>query len=412
MPVIKPFKAFKPSLSRIEKIVTRPVEYFKPEEVRNISEQNPINFLNLIDPALTNPYQRGSYSALVYKTIEENLDTFRENDVLVAEHKPSIYIYEIDHDGLKQRGIWTLTHINDYLNGKIKKHEHTVEIREVLLAEYISQTGLDANPVLITYKKDETVDGLIKKTVEKKADVDFEYADGSKHRVWIINSEADVKKLVKAFAQMPEVYIADGHHRAASMAKMSLQKRNLYYNDEDAGFNYFSTVYMDTEEVKVLPYYRLVKDLAGMSEDQFLAELGKNFTVEKASERFIPEVLHQFGMCLSSGWYTLTAKPHTYDENPVDVLDVSVLQNFVLEPLLHIENPRNDARIAFEGGKTGLEALEKCVTEGDFAVAFTLNAITPDQIIAVADAQSVMPPKSTWIEPKFLVGLLTNIIAR
>lgn len=408
MPRIKPFCALKPAPALLNNVVTRPLENYSTGQARLIASENPVNFLHLINPELDNPYLRGSRQELVYKKIGENLDDFIEKKILVTEEQPAIYIYQVVHDGMVQTGIWTLTHINDYLHGNIKKHEHTVELRERLLAEYLQQTDLDANPVLITYQPNPVIQQVIEKYMSLKPEVDFSYVDATVHRVWIIKEANDLKKVVEAFEQMPAVYIADGHHRAASMAKMGLHKRGLYKNDELAEFNYFSTVYMDTQEVKVLEYNRLVRDLAGLSEAEFITKLTESFRVERQQSQFKPTKLHDFGMYLKSGWYKLTAKPHTYTNDPVSLLDVSILQNQILTPILNINDPRTDARITFEGGKTPITELEKQIDNGTNAVAFVLVPIVVDQILAVADANEVMPPKSTWIEPKFLVGLLSH----
>lgn len=408
MPRIKPFCALKPAATLLAKVVTRPLETYSLGQARLIASENPTSFLHLINPELDNPYLRGSRQELVFKKINENLDDFIDHRVLVTEELPSIYIYQVKHDGLLQTGIWTLTHINDYLEGHIKKHEHTVERREKLLAEYLQQTNLDANPVLITYHPDAQVKRIMDKYLARKPEIDFSFADYTEHRVWTVNETADLAVLVNAFAQMPAVYIADGHHRAASMAKMGLHKRARHANNEVDGYNYFSTVYMDTQEVRVLEYNRLVRDLAGLTEEAFLQALAAAFEVQKMPAPFKPAILHEFGMCLKSGWYKLRAKPYLYSNDAVGCLDVSVLQDHVLLPILRIADPRTDARLTFEGGKTPLNELEKQVSNGTNAVAFVLVPTAIEQLIHVADANQVMPPKSTWVEPKFLVGLLSH----
>lgn len=405
---IKPFCALKPALALLNRVVTRPLENYSTGQARLIASENPFSFLHLINPELDNPYLRGSRQELVFKKIGENLEDFIEKKILVAEAQPAIYIYQVKHDGLVQTGIWALTHINDYLEGHIKKHEHTVELRERLLAEYLQQTDLDANPVLLTYHPNARIKAIIGKYTALEPAVDFTFADLTEHRLWTITDTADLSQLANAFAGMPAVYIADGHHRAASMAKMGLHKRARYTNNENAEFNYFSTVYMDTEEVKVLEYNRLVRDLAGLTEEGFLNALAQSFEVEKMDAQFKPSRLHEFGMCLKSGWYKLTARPNLYSDDPVGCLDVSILQTHVLVPLLHITDPRTDARITFAGGKTPLSELEKQVNNGTNAVAFVLVPTAVEQLIDVADANEVMPPKSTWVEPKFLVGLLSH----
>lgn len=406
---IKPFYAFRP-VTRLQKsVVTRPLENYSLGQARLMVSENPYSFLHLINPELDNPYLRGSRQELLYKKIAENLEYFIDHQVLMKEEQPSIYIYRVMQDGLAQSGIWTLTHINDYLNGNIKKHELTVERRERLLSEYLQQTGLDANPVLITYFPNEIIDGLIAKYQEIKPDVDFIYEDGTQHQLWAVNAHEDLNALVLAFEAMPTVYIADGHHRIASMAKMVLHKRTLGKHDDNSAFNYFSSAYFSTEQVKILAFNRMVKDLAALSVEEFLIEVSKSFTIQKVASVVEPQVMHEFGMYANNMWYKLSAKPHIYDENdPISILDVSILQDYILKPILKIDDPRTDARITFEGGKTPIVELQNQVDNGNYAVAFTLFATSVQQLIAVADANGVMPPKSTWVEPKFLVGMLTN----
>ncbi|MEJ5995837.1 DUF1015 family protein [Pedobacter sp. Du54] len=411
MPRIKPFYAFRPVMRLQNSVVTRPLENFSLGQARLLVSENPYSFLHLINPALDNPYLRGSRQELIYKKINENLEAFIEDKVMQQEEKQCIYIYQVKQDGITQTGIWALTHIDDYLKGNIKKHELTVERREKLLSEYLQQTGIDANPVLITYFPNNVVDRLIARYQATKPDVDFIYQDGTQHLLWRIDALVDLKELVAAFAEIKSVYIADGHHRIASMAKMANQKRTLIPNSEHQAFNYFSTAYFNTNQVKILAFNRMVKDLAGRSVTQFLNEISKFFMVEQVEESIEPQTIHVFGMYVGQSWYKLTPKPPIYDEsNPISVLDVSILQDYVLKPILGIEDPRTDARITFEGGKTSIKELQHQVDNGNYAVAFTLFATSVEQLIAVADANGVMPPKSTWVEPKFLVGMLTNLM--
>ncbi|MDR6782577.1 uncharacterized protein (DUF1015 family) [Pedobacter africanus] len=410
MPEIKPFCALKPAVHLQEQVVTWPLENYSTGEARLIASENPCSFLHLIDPELDNPYLRGTRQELIFKKISENLEGFIEHNYLVKQQQPAIYIYQVSHDGLVQTGIWTLTHISDYLENRIKKHESTVERRERLLADYLQQTGLDANPVLVTYHPDAVVEQLTTKYVKQKPDLDFVFKDGTVHKVWAITDAGDLMAIVKAFAEMSVVYIADGHHRAASMAKMGLQKQALNADKHDGTelYNYFSTVYMNTREVKVLEFNRLVRDLGGLDREAFIAAISTSFEVEKAAEMVQP-ALHKIGMYLKGQWYALRPNREIYNENdPVDVLDVSILQNFILGPVLNINDPRTDARITFEGGRTPVQALQTKVDNELFALAFVLYPTAVEQVIAVADAGGVMPPKSTWVEPKFLVGLLTS----
>ncbi len=400
-----------PAVPLLSATVTRPLENYSTGEARLIASENACSFLHLIDPELDNPYLRGTKQELIFKKISENFESFIEQKYLVQQAEPSIYLYQVMHNGFLQTGIWTLTHIDDYLEGRIKKHEATVERREQLLADYLQQTGLDANPVLITYQPHETIDQITEQYLQEIPTLDFTFTDGTAHKIWAISEQQDIETIVKAFADMPAVYIADGHHRAASMAKMGLQKKMLNGKKHQGTelYNYFSTVYMNTNEVKVLEFNRLVRDLDGLTYDEFLLGLTHSFIVEKSDVPVKPDAFHKIGMYLNHQWYILKPKPEIYDaKNPVDILDVSILQNFILEPILKIKDPRTNARITFEGGKVSVADLQTKVDNELFAVAFVLYPISVSQVIAVADAGGVMPPKSTWVEPKFLVGLLTS----
>ncbi|WP_410221517.1 DUF1015 domain-containing protein [Pedobacter sp.] len=408
MPVIKAFKALKPRQSLLTKVVTRPLDDYSTGQAKLILSENEYNFLHLISPELDHLYLRGSRTELVYKKISENLEQFIDNGILVFEEKPAIYIYQIEHNGIRQTGIWTLTDIEEYFKGNIKKHENTVERREKALAEYIQQSNLDANPVLITYHKNLTISKLIDNYLLKSPDIDFSFDDLSAHRIWVVTDGKDLDTFIKTFSDIDQVYIADGHHRAASMAKMCRQKRMLNGESKTADYNYFSTVYMDTEEVKILPFYRLVRDLSELKEEEFIDQISRHFSIEKLENYNQPQQLHEMNMYLPSGWYRLEVKPEFIINDPVKLLDVSILQELILAPILKISDPRTDARLTFEGGRANIEHLTKQVDNDIQAVLFSLPPITAQQVIDVADAGLVMPPKSTFIEPKFLVGLLTN----
>ena len=381
------------------KVVTWPLEAYSTGEAKLIASENECSFLHLINPELDNPYLRGTRQALVYKKINENLQNFLKKQILVEQDPAAVFIYRVTHDELTQTGIWTLTDIEDYLGGSIKKHEHTVERREQLLAAYLEHTKLDANPVLITYTPNPVISSIIQNYVaNQQCILDFTFVDQSRHQVWAMTDPADLKSMVGEFKQMPCVYIADGHHRIASMAKLPKP-------------TFFSTVYMNTREIKVLEYNRLVRDLGILTPSLFLEKIQESFDLKEMPAEVKPQKLHEIGMYFNSKWFKLVPKKDLYNENnPVEVLDVSILQNFILGPVLSIDDPRTDARITFSGGRIPVAALQKQVDNGLFVVAFTLFPVSVDQIIQVADANGVMPPKSTWIEPKFLVGLITNYL--
>jgi len=399
MPNIRPFNALIPAPHLQAKVVTWPLEAYSTGEAKLIASENECSFLHLINPELDNQYLRGTKQELVFKKINENLNAFLEKEVLVKQDPAAVFIYRVSHDEFTQTGIWTLTDIEDYLQGKIKKHEHTVERRERLLAAYLEHTHLDANPVLVTYPPDWEISAIIQNYVaNNECILDFNFVDHSRHQVWAVTDLSDLKFIVRAFERMPCVYIADGHHRIASMAKLPKP-------------TFFSTVYMNTKEIKVLEFNRLVRDLGVLTPALFLEQLKQSFVLKEMPAEVKPQKLHEIGMYFNAQWFKLVPKKGIYNENnPVEVLDVSILQNFILGPILSIDDPRTDARITFSGGRIPVANLQKQVDNGLFVVAFTLFPVTVEQIIAVADVKGAMPPKSTWIEPKFLVGLITNYL--
>jgi len=393
MPLVKPFSALIPAAHLQSSVVTRPLEYYSMGEAKLIASENNYSFLHLISPALDHAYLRDMNQELIFRKIAENFDSFLSGNVLVPVNRPCYYIYQVTCNGFTQKGLWALSDVRSYLDGSIKKHELTVERREKQLADYLHHTGLDANPVLITYHPVLAIDELIERYVQELPVIDFIFTDLTEHKVWLIDDEDDIDLITTEIGQIEAVYIADGHHRAAAMSKM----------------DYFSTVFMNTDEIRVLQFNRLVRDLNGLTTTDFLSRLEHAFTIEKSDQLVDPEQLHIIGMYLDKQWYVLSPKEDAYDANdPVDLLDVSILQNQILGPVLGIDDPRTNARVTFEGGITPLADIQKMVDNSLYAVAFTLYAVSVEQIINVADANKTMPPKSTWIEPKFLVGMLTN----
>lgn len=394
MPLIKPFTALIPAARLQPAVATRPLEYYSTGEARLIASENNYSFLHLINPALIHAYLRDGHQDLVFRKIKENFDSFVAQEVLVSVARPCYYIYRVINNGLTQIGLWTLSEVSSYLDGSIKKHESTVKRREKLLSDYLENTGLDANPVLITYAPNEMIETITARCITEELPViDFVFTDGTAHKVWIIDEEKDIAMITEEFKQMKAVYIADGHHRAAAMAGMEL----------------FSTVYMNTDEIKILQFNRLVRDLNGLTKEEFLKRSAEVFVVAPADGIVDPVEHHQIGMYLKGQWYSLEPLEGVYNvDDPVETLDVNILQELLLAPVLGIDDPRSAARITFEGGQTPLSELVKMVDNELYAVAFTLCAVSVDQLIRVADANKVMPPKSTWIEPKFLVGMLTN----
>lgn len=406
MPLIKPFCALKANPSLLNDVVTRSVENYEHKEARLKVSQNKFSFLHLTHPELENPELRKSNPELIYKIIRDKLERFIKDKVLITEEKASIYIYQVKNTDTTQTGIWALTDINEYLEGNIKKHEQTIAIREKLLADYLIGTGLDANPVLITYKANDVIKSIITKYSVKQPIINLTCTEGSQHKIWAINDAEDLEKLIKAFANIKTVYIADGHHRIASMAKMSLS-RKVAGDSRILPSDFFTSVYLDHKQLKISAYNRVVSDLGDLTEAFFLKCIESNFFMQRTDKMVKPIEPHHFAMYLKSDWYKLIAKPHTYNDSPLGALDVKILQDYILAPILKIEKARPDGRIRFVSEKTEIKQIQDRIDNGLDAVAFILNAISINQLTAVADAGEVMPPKSTWIEPKFLIGLLT-----
>lgn len=410
MPRIKPFKGIRPNPEFVHKVVLE-LENLNLETAKAIREENPYSYVNLLVPKVDNKFLRGSKRELAYKKITENFEEFLENEILIRDTNASHYIYRIKHKGMVQTGIWTCTSIDDYLNNTVKKHELTRADRENALIDYLQQTGVDANPVLITYLQDNRIDTFIQQRTTVLADLDFTI-DEAQHQLWKIDMKDDVNELTSAFAELPVSYIADGHHRAAAASLLGIERRKLNLKHKgDEEYNFFTSVYMAADQLKIFEFHRLVKDTGPYLKEQFLSQLSENFEVRRSDIEVKPTHLHEFGMYLDNTWYNLIPLVHTYnDESPTAELDVTILQDFLLEPILKISDCRTDSRIAFVGGMTPIEELVEMVDTGEFAVAFTLFPTSIEQLIKVADAGEVMPPKSTWFEPKFQSGLIIHEI--
>lgn len=395
MPSIKPFRALIPSYHECSVIVNRPLDNYSTGEARLIATENRYSFLHLIDPSLAEPSWRDMRTELIYRKINLTIKEFLDSRKLILQNIPALYIYECVHNGLAQKGIWSLCETDDYLSGAIRKHEVTVERREKQLADYLINTGLDSNPVLITYPPLPAIDQEIDKYSKTPPLIDLLYNDGSKHRLWAVEDKDDIQEIENAIASLDVLYIADGHHRAAAMK----------------GQGQFSAVLMNTSEIKIHEFNRLIKGLNGLTASEIIEKVSEKFELTVSNEPVYPTKIHEIGMYLKGMWYRLIPKFMILNEKHdlVGNLDVSILQDHILAPVLGISDPRTDARITFQGRITENTAgIQDSVDHGPYSIAFTLFPITVERLLMVADAGLIMPPKSTWIEPKFLVGLLTN----
>ena len=405
---IKPFCSVRPNESLAREIAALPYDVYNREEAKQVVEKNPKSFLK-IDRAETQfDDDFDMYSEEVYQKAHDTLAEMIDDGEFVKDEKPCFYVYELIMNGRSQTGIVGCASVDDYLNNVIMKHENTREDKELDRIHHVDTCNAQTGPIFLTYRANEKINHIVTDKKQEKALYDFVAEDGVSHRVWRIDAVEEVEKIAELFAAIPHIYIADGHHRAASAVKVGLKRRNEnpnYTGREE--FNYFLSVLFPDEELMVMDYNRVVKDLNGYTKETFLEELEKDFVIcPKGKMPYSPKAKGEMGMFLGKQWYSLTFKGKV-SENPVESLDVSILQNKVLEPLLAIEDPKTDKRIKFIGGIRGLKALEEQTKEG---VAFSMYPTSMRELFAVSDAGLLMPPKSTWFEPKLRSGLFIHQI--
>ncbi|BAV10019.1 Uncharacterized conserved protein, DUF1015 family [Filimonas lacunae] len=408
MAIIKPFKALRPQAQLAKQIASKPYDVLNSQEAKVETQGNPNSFLHITKSEIDLPESVDIHDAQVYEKAKENLEAFIKRELLFREEKDCYYIYQLIMNGRSQTGLVCASSVDDYENDIIKKHEFTRPEKEQDRINHIKTTGAQTGNVFLAYRNHAGIDALVEKWKETKNPVyDFTADDNIQHTIWIVNDEKAVEEIATLFEkEVPCTYIADGHHRAASAAKV----RKAIGSGAKEGANYFLTTLFPSNQLYIMDYNRLAKDLNGLSKADFLKRLEDKFVLTPASGAVHPAQLHEFGMYLDGTWYKLTSKPATYTEDPIGILDVSVLQNNILSELLGINDPRTDKRIDFVGGIRGLGELEKRVNSGEWAVAFSLYPVSIDQLFAIADSGNVMPPKSTWFEPKLRDGLLTHLI--
>jgi len=412
MPVIKPFKAFRPQPELVTKVASPPYDVLNSEEARQLVKDNPYSFLHVNKAEIDLDSSVDHYDQRVYAKASENLNKLIKEKVYLQDEQEKIYIYRQIMKGRAQIGLVVCVSIDDYLEGKIKKHENTREDKEKDRMNHIDFTNANTGPVFFTYKAKDEIKQIVNRwTKEENPVYDFTSEDGITHTCWVINDKSTIQQLVESFAGINYLYIADGHHRAAAGIKVGLKRREQlknYTGKEE--FNYFLSVLFPHDELYIMDYNRVVTDLAGSSEEEFIQKISEKFSIEKYREEgsYRAEARHTFGMYLDNCWYKVTARPGTFDEDDVvDSLDVSILQNNLLTPILGIKDPRTDQRIEFIGGIRGLEELEKRVKAG-MKVAFSLYPTSIEELMKVADAEKLMPPKSTWFEPKLRSGIFIH----
>ena len=408
MVTISPFKALRPAAELAKQVASRPYDVLNSKEAKTEAQGNNVSFLHITKGEIDLPESMDTHAPEVYEKAKENLDAFISRNILFRESKACYYIYELQMNGKSQTGLVCGSSVDDYENDLIKKHEFTRPEKELDRINHIKTTGAQTGNVFLAYRNVAEIDELISKWKEKSPVYNFTADDGIQHTVWIVNDDDTIEKISNLFKEkVPCTYIADGHHRAASAAKV----RAALGADAPEGANIFLTTLFPSNQLYIMDYNRVVTDLNGLSNADFLSAVKNNFSVELADKAFSPAKLHHIGMYLDNQWYRLTANENSYSTDPIGVLDISILQNNLLDPVLNIKDQRTDKRIDFIGGIRGLQELEKRVNSGEMAVAFSLHPVTIQQLFDIADTGNVMPPKSTWFEPKLRDGLLTHLIA-
>lgn len=406
MAIIKPFRGFRPS-KKAELVASPPYDVLNSKEAREMAKGNPLSFLHIVKPEIDLPENVDLYDAQVYAKGRENLDKFIAHGTLMQDRKPCLYIYAQTMNGRTQYGLVAAVSAEEYDKGLIRKHELTRKDKEEDRTRHIETLGATTGPAFLTYPDRKDLDDKIASLTAAPAVYHFTTSDGITHDFWVIHEDKDIEFISAIFKDISVLYIADGHHRSASAANVARRKKaeNAYHTGQES-YNYFLAVIFPAGQLYVMDYNRLVKDLNSLSEEEFFAKLAEKFDIEP-SGKAKPENRHEFGMYLSGKWYTLRAKQGIFDEHdPVDALDVSILQKHVLAPILGIGDPRTDKRINFVGGIRGLKELEKEVNCGDYKLAFSMYPTSIEELIKVADANLIMPPKSTWFEPKLRSGLI------
>lgn len=412
MAVIKPFKGIRPPKSMVEEVVSRPYDVLNSEEARAEAEGNEKSLYHIIKPEIDFPVGTDEHDPAVYVKAAENFKMFQEKGWLVQDDKENYYVYAQTMNGKTQYGLVVGAYVPDYMNGVIKKHELTRRDKEEDRMKHVRVNNANIEPVFFAYPDNPELDLIVSKYTSKTPEYDFiAPGDGFGHSFWIIDNQEDIDAITAAFAAMPSLYIADGHHRSAAAALVGAEKATQ--NPEHKGneeYNYFMAVCFPASQLTIIDYNRVVKDLNGLTPAQFLEAVSRHFDVEeKGTEIYKPSSLHNFSLYLDGKWYSLTAKPGTYNDNdPIGVLDVTISSNLILDDILGIKDLRSDKRIDFVGGIRGLEELKKRVDSGEMAMALALYPVSMKQLMDIADTGNIMPPKTTWFEPKLRSGLVIH----
>lgn len=411
MAKVKPFRGVRPPRELVEEVVSRPYDVLNSEEARKEAEGNAKSLYHIIKPEIDFEPGTDEHDPKVYDKAVENFKKFQEEGWLVQDGKENYYIYAQTMEGRTQYGFVVGAWVNDYMEGRIKKHELTRRDKEEDRMKHVRVNNANIEPVFFAFPDNEALEQIIRDVTAKAPEYDFVAPDGFGHTLWVIDDDATIAKVTEEFEKIPNLYIADGHHRSAAAALVGAEKaRNNPDHKGDEEYNYFLAVAFPASHLRIIDYNRVVKDLNGLTEDEFLGKLQENFEVaEQGEEIYAPSGLHNFSLYLGGKWYSLTAKPGTYDDNdPIGVLDVTVSSNLILRDILGITDLRSDKRIDFVGGIRGLGELKRRVDSGEMKMALALYPVTMDQLINIADSGNIMPPKTTWFEPKLRSGLVIH----
>lgn len=409
---IKPFKGIRPPKQLIEEVASRPYDVLNSEEARAEAEGNEKSLYRIIKPEIDFPVGTDEHDPAVYLKAAENFNMFRQKGWLVQDKEEHYYVYAQTMNGRTQYGLVVCAYVEDYMTGKIKKHELTRRDKEEDRMKHVRVNNANIEPVFFAYPDNTELDQLVMKYTAREPEYDFvAKLDGFGHTFWIIDDPKDMDHITELFNRMPALYIADGHHRSAAAALVGAEKAKQNPDHKgDEEYNYFMAVCFPANQLTIIDYNRVVKDLNGLTEEEFLARVGENFYVEEKSDKeYKPNALHNFSLYLADKWYSLTAKPGTYNDNdPIGVLDVTISSNLILDEILGIKDLRSDKRIDFVGGIRGLGELKRRVDSGEMKVALALYPVSMKQLMDIADTGNIMPPKTTWFEPKLRSGLVIH----
>lgn len=399
MSEIKPFKAIRPARDKAHLVATRPLASYKPNVLKAKMESNPYTFIHIIHPDYSEGVKTKPNSQQRFELVRKKFDEFKNNQILIKDEEESLYLYKQSHDGYEFLGVIGGASIAEYNEGKIKKHEATLTSREEMFTNYLNVVGFNAEPVLLFHPKNEALELFYQEIVERRPEYEFSTTDKAKHELWVLE-KADVEKVQEYFKTFKATYIADGHHRSASSERLSHLVEDHYENKD-----YFLAFFIDESNMRILEFNRLVKKVK-LSSDDFIREISASFDIKKIDRAIAPANQHEITMNLRGDWYLIQCKPHIIDESsPVASLDTEILTRYVLDPILGIKDLKTDTNIKFVSGDLGIESVARSIQKKEAELGFVLHSLTVEQIRRVADNEMIMPPKSTWVEPKLRSGL-------